>query len=116
MLAPAMGDPKAPRSRQLLRSKVADSTVLIDRNRRPRGAVAPSVEYRQAGGVTRTGDSAGRAIGVGLRVYICLVAVWSESAHPWRESMSDQTRHLSLFEEDYLLRELGPVAHVPRSP
>lgn len=28
--------------------------------------------------------------------------------------MSDQTRHLSLFEEDYLLRELGPVAHVPQ--
>lgn len=28
--------------------------------------------------------------------------------------MSDQTRHQSLFEEDYLLRELGPVAHVPQ--
>lgn len=28
--------------------------------------------------------------------------------------MSEQTRHLSLFEEDYLLRELGPVAHVPQ--
>ena len=28
--------------------------------------------------------------------------------------MSDQSRHLSLFEEDYLLRELGPVAHVPQ--
>jgi len=28
--------------------------------------------------------------------------------------MSDQNHHLSLFEEDYLLRELGPVAHVPQ--
>jgi len=28
--------------------------------------------------------------------------------------MSDQSLHLSLFEEDYLLRELGPVAHVPQ--
>ncbi|PZE13347.1 ATP-binding protein [Pseudomonas sp. 57B-090624] len=28
--------------------------------------------------------------------------------------MPEQTRHLSLFEEDYLLRELGPVAHVPQ--
>lgn len=28
--------------------------------------------------------------------------------------MSNETRHLSLFEEDYLLRELGPVAHVPQ--
>lgn len=28
--------------------------------------------------------------------------------------MTDQNRHLSLFEEDYLLRELGPVAHVPQ--
>lgn len=28
--------------------------------------------------------------------------------------MSEQTRHPSLFEEDYLLRELGQVAHVPQ--
>lgn len=28
--------------------------------------------------------------------------------------MSDQPLHTSLFEEDYLLRELGPVAHVPQ--
>lgn len=28
--------------------------------------------------------------------------------------MPDQPRHASLFEEDYLLRELGPVAHVPQ--
>ncbi|MFZ6048106.1 ATP-binding protein [Pseudomonas sp. CR3202] len=28
--------------------------------------------------------------------------------------MSDQPLHSSLFEEDYLLRELGPVAHVPQ--
>lgn len=28
--------------------------------------------------------------------------------------MSEKLRHLSLFEEDYLLRELGTVAHVPQ--
>lgn len=28
--------------------------------------------------------------------------------------MADQPLHTSLFEEDYLLRELGPVAHVPQ--
>ncbi|MGF6455306.1 hypothetical protein [Pseudomonas frederiksbergensis] len=28
--------------------------------------------------------------------------------------MSDESSRLSLFEEDYLLRELGPVAHVPQ--
>lgn len=28
--------------------------------------------------------------------------------------MSDQPLHTSLFDEDYLLRELGPVAHVPQ--
>ena len=27
--------------------------------------------------------------------------------------MADQTLQVSLFEEDYLLRELGSVAHVP---